>query len=105
MYLRVSFKPKIDLGKSKRIGEKGSERDLMEQRRTHVVVGAGPSGIMLVNLLLDMGDNVIMIEQGDESADSHEDSARLIDWSRAAQREKSRHHDGATIVSEKQQQT
>ncbi len=103
MYLRVSFKPKIDLGKSKRIGEKGSERDLMEQRRTHVVVGAGPSGIMLVNLLLDMGDNVIMIEQGDESADSHEDSARLIDWSRAAQREKSRHHDGATIVSEKQQ--
>ena len=56
----------------------------METRRTHVVVGAGPSGIMLVNLLLHLGDNVILLEQGDESADSHEDSERLIDWSRAA---------------------
>ena len=75
----------------------------MVQRRTHVVVGAGPSGIMLVNLLLHQGDNVILIERGDGNSDSHEDSHHLINWSRAAQREKSGHNDGATVISEKQQ--
>ena len=53
-------------------------------RKTHVVVGAGTSGLMLTNLLLHKGENVILIESGDDDADKAEVSAAAIEWSYAA---------------------
>ncbi len=72
-------------------------------RRTHVVVGAGPSGIMLVNLLLHHGDNVILLERGDECADADEDSQMAIDWSKAAKKSRHSAKNGTILKTEAQQ--
>ena len=56
--------------------------------RTHVVVGGGTSGIVLVNLLLNAGDDVILIEQGKSDIDTHPDIRQTGRWGDAAMRPK-----------------
>jgi choline dehydrogenase-like flavoprotein len=61
-----------------------------QTRKTHVIIGGGASGLMLTNMLLHYGDNVILVERGDEHTDSgHTDLDKAIDWGSAALREKS----------------
>ena len=83
--------------------ERSEGRSDVKGRRTHVVVGAGPSGIMLVNLLLHHGDNVILLERGDEFADADEDSQMAIDWSRAAKKSRHPSKNGVILKTEAQQ--
>jgi len=57
-------------------------------RRTHVVVGGGTAGLVLVHLLLSGGDNVLLVEQGSADADAMPDVKQAITWSDAAARHK-----------------
>ena len=57
-------------------------------RRTHVVVGGGTAGLVLVHLLLNGGDDVLLVEQGSAQADAIPDTKEAITWSDAAVRHK-----------------
>ena len=56
------------------------------ERPTYVVVGGGPSGVLLTLAFLHFGHDVILLERGTFGADLHADSRDPTLWGKAAYR-------------------